>query len=553
MDETKKRRAKSARVMKETSPGEKLMTEKKQKEAFGRKLRHGRKSHVLNPEEEKKIRKVKEQGRWKIQADTIASMKAHEAVGDSNRDENVAVEAGNKATEVTELTAENLQHSRYGKKIHHKKKGQNNTPDENKVSDTSSSKEVQRKKLQRDAIDRMQKKRKEKATEGAGRKVVSKAETLVGKIGESLTEHVAENPKLFIIAGVLFIVIAVLMAGLSSCSMMAGGVQNVTIATSFTAEDEDILGAEEDYLALEEKLQDSIDRIETDYPDYDEYRYHLTEIGHDPYELAALLTVLYEDYTRQEVQGMLQTIFDAQYELTFHEIVERRTKEEEVVEYRPMWDAQTQSVIMVRYTYISQIEYEYYILEVTLKNLTIDAILTELNLTPDQLERYEILLMTYGNKPYLFGGGIYQPTEPGEYEDYQVPAEYLTDEEFANMIRCAEQYLGMSYVWGGSSPSTGFDCSGFVSYVINHSGNGWDVGRQSANGLLGCCQRISGSDVKPGDLVFFQGTYQVRGASHVGIYVGNGMMIHCGNPIQYTTINTAYWQQHFLTYGRINE
>ena len=327
MDETKKRRAKSTRVMKETSPGKKLMTEKKQKEAFGRKLRHGKKSHVLTPEEEKKIRKVKEQGRFKIQADTIASMKAHEAVADSNRDENVAVEAGNKTAEVTELTAEKLQHSRYGKKMHQKKNKESNNQEESYTSDTSASKEVQRKKLQRDAIDKAQKKKGEKKAEGAGRKAVSKAETLLEKTGEFLTEHVAENPKLLIIAGVLFIVIAVLMAGLSSCSMMAGGVQNVTIATSFTAEDEDILGAEEDYLLLEEELQDSIDRIEADYPDYDEYRYHLTEIGHDPYELAALLTVLYEDYTRDEVQGMLQTIFDAQYELTFHEIVERRTKE----------------------------------------------------------------------------------------------------------------------------------------------------------------------------------------------------------------------------------
>lgn len=551
MDETKKKAKKSSRVMKETSPGEKLMTEKKQKETFGRKLRHGKKSHVLIPEEEKKVRRIKEQGRRKIQTDTVASLKVHEAVDDSNRDENVAVEAGNRSVEVAELSVEKLQHSRYGKKIHHKKNGQNNTSDENKASDTSSSKEVQRKKLQRDAIDKVQKKRKEKATEGAGRKVVSKAETLVGKIGESLTEHVTENPKLLIIAGVLFIVIATLMAGLSSCSMMAGGVQNVTIATSFTAEDEDILGAEEDYLILEEELQDTIDRIEVDHPDYDEYRYYLAEIGHDPYEMAALLTVLYEDYTREEVQGMLQVIFDAQYELTFHEIVERRNKEEEVVEFCPMWDPETQSVIMVRYTYISQIEYEYHILEVTLENLTIDTILTELNLTPDQLERYEILLMTYGNKPYLFGGGIYQPTEPGEYENYQVPPEYLTSTEFANMIQCAEQYLGMPYVWGGSSPSTGFDCSGFVSYVINHCGNGWNVGRQSANGLLGNCVSVSPADVKPGDLVFFQGTYNVSGASHVGIYVGDGMMIHCGNPIQYTTINTAYWQEHFLTYGRI--
>jgi hypothetical protein len=181
-----------------------------------------------------------------------------------------------------------------------------------------------------------------------------------------------------------------------------------------------------------------------------------------------------------------------------------------------------------------------------------DAVVRGYGLSADDMERYEILLATYGNKAYLFGDDIYSVVDPGDYQDYDVPAEYLTDLEFGRMLHCAEQYLGYPYVWGGSSPSTSFDCSGFVSYVINNCGNGWNVGRKTANGLLGCCTTVSASDAKPGDLIFFQGTYNTSGASHVGIYVGDGMMLHCGNPIQYTSINTAYWQEHFYTYGRIN-
>ena len=182
-----------------------------------------------------------------------------------------------------------------------------------------------------------------------------------------------------------------------------------------------------------------------------------------------------------------------------------------------------------------------------------DAVIRSLGLTDNQMERYEILLKTQGNKPYLFGDDIYAKPDAGDYQDYDIPAEELTDTQFANMIAEGEKYLGMEYVWGGSSPSSGFDCSGFVSWVINHSGNGWNVGRQSANGLLGCCTKIPESEAKPGDLVFFQGTYDTSGASHVAIYVGNGMILHCGNPIQYTSINTNYWQSHMLCYGRIND
>ena len=207
---------------------------------------------------------------------------------------------------------------------------------------------------------------------------------------------------------------------------------------------------------------------------------------------------------------------------------------------------------MHSYTYTVEVEYDWHVLVTTLTNNTMDSVVRNMGLTEDQMSRYELLLETRGNKAYLFEGDPYSNPDPGEYQDYDIPPEALTDTRFANMIREAEKYLGYPYVWGGSSPSTSFDCSGFVSYVINHCGNGWSYGRQTADGLLNnCCTRVSKQDAKPGDLIFFQGTYDTAGASHVGIYVGNGMMIHCGNPIQYTSINTNYWQNHFYTFGRI--
>ena len=330
----------------------------------------------------------------------------------------------------------------------------------------------------------------------------------------------------------------------------------MVIVTSFTAQDDDIRTVNAQYTDKETELQRKIDNIETDYPDYDEYRYNLAEIGHNPYELAALLTVLYEDYTEAEVQAMLETIFEKEYKLTTQRVVETRTRTETRTGTRTVTDPDTGEEYEEEYEYEVEVEYEYYILNVTLTNGSIQAAVDALGLTADQLERYQILLETKGNKPYIFGeyvngGGIV----PGSYEDYDIPAEYLTDAEFANMMREAEKYLGYPYVWGGSNPDTSFDCSGFVSYVINHCGNGWNMGRQTANGLLGKCSRVSRSDAQPGDLIFFKGTYSGagNGASHVGIYVGDGMMIHCGDPIHYSSIDTSYWQNHFYTFGRLNQ
>ena len=552
MEERYRQKRKPIREAVSPSPGEKLKTEQKSREAVRAKFRHGKKSHVLTPEEGKRTKFVKERGRKQIRKEAAIAVTSGQMLSEANQDENTGAESVSKSMEVAEATASHVKRNKYAGKLHEKKETKQSEEREEKTAYTS--KEMQRKQYKKQVAERAQKDRGKTTKKTGYKNAVAGKNTgdIFEKVNDFLKKQVTEKPGLFLIFGVVAVIILLITTGFSSCGMMSGGIENVTIITTFTAEDEDILAVEEDYKAMENALSDTLSQIERDYPDYDEYRYYLDEINHNPYELAALLTVLFEDYTRAEVQEMLQTIFDAQYELTFNEIVKIRTKEEEVVEFRPMWDPETQSVVMVRYTYISQIEYEYYILEVTLENKTMEAVVSEMNLTSDQLERYEILLQTYGNKPYLFGGDIYSKEDAGDYEDYEIPPEYLTDQEFARMIQCAEQYLGMAYVWGGSSPSTGFDCSGFVSYVINHSNNGWNVGRQTANGLLNSCTRVSSEEVKPGDLVFFQGTYNVSGASHVGIYVGDGMMIHCGNPIQYTSIVTSYWQNHFYTYGRIN-
>lgn len=332
--------------------------------------------------------------------------------------------------------------------------------------------------------------------------------------------------------GLLFMVISGMF---SACSTMFQGGTQVVLGTSFTAEDEDILGTDEDYTALENDLRSQVDNIESTHPGYDEYRYALDEIGHNPYELAAYLTVVFEDYTREEVQAELVRLFEEQYDLELDEEVEIRsyTTTDE--------DGNTSTVY-----------YEYRILNVTLTNYGLGNVIASSRLTAEQWERYKVLLETLGNRSYLFGEDVSSaPGGGGEYTDYDIPGEALTDTAFANMVREAEKYLGYPYVWGGSSPSTSFDCSGFVSWVINNCGNGWSVGRQTANGLKNLCDIIPPSEAKPGDLIFFQGTYNTSGASHVGIYVGNGMMIHCGDPISYASIETNYWQQHFYCFGRI--
>lgn len=544
----KKNTEKPTRVKKQKAPGEKLISEKTQKAAYRKKLRHGKKNNAMSVDEKMELERYHTSGRKRIRMEYIASVELNQKLVEENTDDSATTDSINSVISASELAVRNASKDRYAGKLHKRADKKSAIYEKKKQSLWDESKEMQKKLNHKRISERIQKRR---ATEAAAsKKTVDKAENLVGKMGEYMQEHILDNPKMIISLGVVFLVVMIVVTGFSSCTVMGGGVGDVTLATSFTAEDEAILAVDEDYTQLEEDLLERINEIETVYPGYDEYQYTLDEIGHNPYQLAALLTVLYEDYTQAEVQNMLQIIFDAQYELAVTEVVEIRTRTEDRTGYRMVWNPDNEEYELEEYTY--QVEYEYYILKVNLSNDTLETVVSNMGLTTDQMERYEILLLTYGNKPYLFGDDIYSVVDPGEYTDYDIPPELLTDTEFANMIQCAERYLGLPYVWGGSSPSTGFDCSGFVSYVINHSGNGWNVGRKTANGLLNGCSRVSFAEVKPGDLVFFKNTYNVNGASHVGIYVGNGMMLHCGNPIQYTSINTSYWQEHFYTYGRIN-
>ena len=387
-----------------------------------------------------------------------------------------------------------------------------------------------------------------------GRKITDKAEDVLGLIGEWITEFVQDNPIISIIIVVVFLIILMFSGMMTSCSSAASSLQGITIITTYSAEDDDILGAEEDYKDLEDGLQEELDNIESDYEGYDEYVYHCDEIGHNPYQLAAILTVLFINYKRAEVQFMLQEIFNLQYELTTEETVEIREREIEVSDIR--WvedDSFEDGGYWEPYTYTDTEEYEYYILNIYLVNHTLDEVVNELGFTEDEMTMYKVLMETFGNRRYLFGeDDIYNVPgmNPGDSETYHVPGEYLTDEQFARMLHEAESHLGTPYVWGGYSLS-GFDCSGFVSWVINHCGNGWNFGRLTANGLRARTGYVDASEAKPGDLVFFQGTYDTSGCSHVGIYVGNGMMIHAGNPVKYSSINTPYWQAHMHSFGRI--
>ena len=370
-------------------------------------------------------------------------------------------------------------------------------------------------------------------------------------ITEKAFQFVQSHSHIIIGIAAVGLLVLVIAGSVSSCSVLINGGGNVVLGTSYTAEDEDLKGVETDYTRLEDKLRKQIDRIETDHPGYDEYRYNLAEIGHNPYELASLLTVEFENYTRSQVQARLQSIFEAQYELKLEEKVEIRTRKETRMGYRYNPITGTGHT----YTYQVTVQYEYKILNVTLLNRGVDYVARNSGLTDDQLQRYEVTLECRGNRDDLFAGIAFATPDgagsSGEYQDYDIPGEALTDEKFRKMITEAEKYLGYPYVWGGSSPSTSFDCSGFVSWVINHCGNGWNVGRQTANGLMGKCDIIPKSEAKPGDLIFFQKTYNTSGASHVGIYVGNGMMIHCGSPISYASIETSYWRQHYYCMGRI--
>lgn len=497
-----------------------------------------------------------------LAADAL-SAKAHQSVRNADQDNNSGVEAAHFTEGSAEGVARAGSRFQYGRKLRQykklerlEKKADKDAVDsiftERMKSDPQAGSNLFSRWRQKQAI------KKEYAAAKAGAAAAentaagtAKAAQGTANMTEKAFQFVQSHSHIIIGIAAVGLLVLVIAGSVSSCSVLINGGGNVVLGTSYTAEDEDLKGAETDYTKLEDKLRKQIDRIETDHPGYDEYRYNLAEIGHNPYELASLLTVEFENYTRSQVQARLQSIFEAQYELKLEEKVEIRTRKETRVGYRYNPITGTGHT----YTYQVTVQYEYKILNVTLLNRGVDYVARNSGLTDDQLQRYEVTLEYRGNRDDLFAGIAFATPDgagsSGEYQDYDIPGEALTDEKFRKMITEAEKYLGYPYVWGGSSPSTSFDCSGFVSWVINHCGNGWNVGRQTANGLMGKCDIIPKSEAKPGDLIFFQKTYNTSGASHVGIYVGNGMMIHCGSPISYASIETSYWRQHYYCMGRI--
>jgi hypothetical protein len=378
-------------------------------------------------------------------------------------------------------------------------------------------------------------------------KTAKKAAENTKKTGSFLARH--WKGALIVLA--LLLMIAFLSSVISSCSVLVQSGVTSFAASSYAADDADMLAAEEQYCALEAELQEYLDTYE-DTHDYDEYHYDLDDIEHDPYVLISAISALHGgEWMIGEVGGTIQMLFDKQYILTETVTTETRYRTETRTGTTSYTDPETGETVTEEYEYEVQVPYTYYICNVTLENFNLSHVPVYI-MSEEQLSMYATYMATLGNRPDLFPDsqyvGMYIDTE---YEDYEIPAEALSDPRFAAMMEEAEKYLGYPYVWGGSSPSTSFDCSGFVSWVINNCGEGWSIGRLGAEGLRNTCSYVSPVNARPGDLIFFEGTYDTSGASHVGIYVGNNMMIHCGDPIQYASINTNYWQQHFLSFGRL--
>lgn len=538
----------------------KLVTDAEKASVRSEKLRFGKAEFSVE-----EVAKPSKGKRLATKGSAVAvSSNVHKQIA-QNEDENVGVQSAHQSEELAETAIHTVEHAGYSKKLkaYNKAERLERRADKANIDALYENQRASNPDSSSKPISRWRQKqeiKKEYAAARAGKSVASggtataegakKATKKTKKVTERMVEFVSKHSHAILIVLVFGLLLMVVSSALSSCSVMLQGGSNVVLGTSYTAEDEDIIGANNDYKALEAALQSQINNIESTHSGYDEYRYHLDEINHNPYELASYLTVMFEDYTRAEVQSTLQELFDKQYKLTLRGEIETRTRTETRTGTRTVTDPETGETTEEEYEYEVEVEYEYYILHVTLTNNGLGTVIANSGLDDDQWERYTVLLQTQGNRSHLFADDIYA-NSTGPYTDYDIPGEALTDERFAKMIREAEKYLGYPYVWGGSSPSTSFDCSGFVSYVINHCGNGWNVGRLTANGLMNICDIIPPNQAKPGDLIFFQGTYDTSGASHVGIYVGNGMMIHCGNPISYASVETSYWQQHFYCYGRL--
>ena len=370
--------------------------------------------------------------------------------------------------------------------------------------------------------------------------VIDKGKSVVSTAVNGIANFAKSNAHVLLIVGVFLLLLLLVMSAFSSCSILFSGTTQVSGQTIYTAEDRDIRGAETDYKKLEKELDKKIKRTPTDHPGYNEYQYHLDPIEHDPWQLTSFLTTLYDDYTRSEVQGKLKETFKKQYKLT--------TWVEVQIRYKTVWVISPAGIPVP-----TQVPYEYRIFHTKLVNRGLEVVIRE-ELNNDQWKRYEIFQDTLGGRPYLFNGGLPPGGSDGSGTpgiDYQIPAEALTDEEFAAIYKEAQKYVGTPYVWGGSTPETGFDCSGYVCWVYNQ--NGYNVGRTTANGLWNKSQHISEAEAKPGDLVFFEGTYDTPGKSHVGIYLGNGKMVSAGDPIKYADIHSSYWQKYLSGFGRLSK
>ena len=495
--------------------------------------------------------------------DTLASGihgKIHEVEQD-----NSAVEAAHRTEIVAETAARHYSHHKKSQankpfekvskleheaqvadtKLHYEKTQQEHP--EMKKQRTNMNKHYQKQSIKKDyaAARKAGSQTASTATKNTGKKVSEKA-------ADKVKEFVSKNKKVFIWIGVGLLILVLLAAGISSCTAMFSSTGTSIITSSYLSEDEAMLGAEEQYCEMEAELQDKLDNFESYYPGYDEYNFDLDDIEHDPYVLISILSALHEaEFTLNEVQSTLQMLFDKQYILTTEEIVEVRYRTETRVGSYTTTDPETGATNTHYYTYEVQVPYNYYIMNVTLENFNLSHVPVYI-MSQDQLSMYATYMSVVGNREDLFPNSPYVDkyiTDPPD--EYTVNSAYLSDETFATLIEEAEKYLNYPYVWGGSNPSTSFDCSGFVSYVLTNSGL-VNTGRLGAQGLYNVCTPVSRANAKPGDLVFFTGTYDTPGVSHVGIYVGDGVMLHCGDPIQYSSINTSYWQSHFYAFGRPN-
>ena len=509
----------------------------------------GKVRHSLSFEDEVKPRSRKNPvTQAGLKAGRSVDLAAHSKIRQVEK-ENVGTEAAHK----TEFTAENLATNAIRKGYHSIKDAPYRRVERLEVKSARATVNANYRaairdnpQLQKHSLSAMFQKRKLKReyakayreaqrTGSRGAAVAKKAKEAISNAGQAAVALVKNNKGILVIVGGVALLFILVFSSLSSCSVTMEGAMGAVLGTSYTSEDPDILQVEDDYIALEQQLERRMANIESEFPGYDEYRYDVDTIGHDPNELISYLTAKFNAFTPAQVQAELQTLFDQQYTLT--------TREEVQIRYRTVtWTDEEGN------EHESEEAYEYYILHVTLRNHSLGTVAVE-NLTEDEKGRYAAILELKGNKPYLFGDNIY--ANPSEGEHYEIPGEALSDPSFAALITEAEKYLGYPYVWGGSNPSTSFDCSGFVCWVFTNSGV-HNLPRTTAQGIYNQCAIIPSSEAKPGDIIFFTGTYDSAGpVSHVGIYVGDVMMIHCGSPIQYANINTSYWQQHFYAFGRL--